>query len=268
MSASRSDSGHYYRRDGSPLYEVPTKTGGMRGINLAWDRGLNPVPSVTTVLSVAPKPQLEIWKQNQMMLAALTTNRLEGETDEAFCNRIRQEAFQQVEDAADIGTQVHDAIEKYYNGQPYPVELSLYVGGAMEEVRRLFPSVNDWVTEKHFAHPMGFGGRVDLHSPSTGHVVDFKGKDGDFSDGKKLAYDQHYQLAAYQVGLGLPLGRKCANVFFSRTHPGVAKNAVWDEQQIFDGWQFFMASLALWKLWKKYDPSFSIVAAEALSARR
>lgn len=257
MSAGLS-SGHYYTRKGNPLYEVPAKDGHMRPINLAWDKKLNPVPSVTTVLSVAPKPQLEIWKQNQMMLAALTTSRRENESDDDLCNRIRQEAFQQVSDAADIGTQVHDACEKYYSGGTVPAEFEKHVAGCAAEISKLFPDVNDWIVEKYFAHPLGFGGRVDLHSPSTGIVVDFKGKDGDFSDGKRLAYDQHYQLAAYQEGLLLPRAQ-CASVFFSRTHPGAARGVLWTKEQITEGWEFFQAALALWKLWKKYDPAFSQV---------
>ena len=255
MSSSRSESGHYYDREGKPLYEVQKKDGGMRGINLAWDRKLNPVPSVTTVLSVTPKPQLEIWKQNQMMLAALTTARKDGETDEEFCSRIREEAFQQVADAADKGTLIHDACEKYFKGEKVPDDLMVDVIGVTLEIDRLFPGVTDWVSEAYFAHPSGFGGRVDLHSPSTGFVVDFKGKDGDFSDDKRLAYDQHYQLAAYQQGLGLRRA-ECANIFFSRTHPGNAKGVKWTKEQIEEGWNFFQAALALWKLWKKYDPAF------------
>jgi hypothetical protein len=256
MSASRSDTGHYYRRDGSPCYEVANKTGGMRAINLAWDKTLNLVPSVTTVLSVTPKPQLEIWKQNQMMLAALTVTRKPNESDDEFCNRIRQDAFQQVTDAADVGTLVHDAIEQFYRGRDVPAEYWPHVAAISKEVLRLFPAVNDWVPERYFAHPLGFGGKVDLHSPSTGHVVDFKGKDGDFADKKRLAYDQHYQLAPYQQGLKLPQA-ECANIFFSRTHPGKVASFVWTKEQIAEGWEFFQASLVLWKLWKKYDPSFA-----------
>jgi hypothetical protein len=263
---SRSDGNHYYRRDGSPCYEVANKTGGTRGVNLAWDKPLGLVPSVTTVLSVTPKPQLEIWKQNQMMLAALTISRNEGETDDEFCNRIRHDAFEQVTDAADIGTKVHDAIEQYYLGKPVPEEFILHVTAATDEVARLFPGVTDWMPEKYFAHPLGFGGKVDLHSPSTGYVVDFKGKDGDFEDKKKLAYDQHYQLAPYQVGLGLTRA-ECANVFFSRTHPGKVASYKWKVEQIAEGWEFFKAALALWKLWKKYDPAFLPAAlAEHLDA--
>ena len=45
------------------------------------------------------------------------------------------------------------------------------------ELRRLFPDVDDWRAEDSFGHESGFGGKVDLHSPSTGIVVDYKGKD-------------------------------------------------------------------------------------------
>lgn len=249
------DSGHYYKRDGTPCYEVPKKGGGMRSINLAWDKPLQLVPSVTTVLQVAPKPQLAVWKENQMMMAALTTERREGEADPEFIARVRKEAFQQVDDACDIGTEVHDACEQYYRGLPVPPQWAAHVEGVAAEVARMFPHITDWVAEDSFAHPLGYGGRVDLFSPSTGTVVDFKGKDGDFTDGKKLNYDQHYQLAAYQEGLRLPRA-DCANVFFSRTHPGVAKGVVWTEAQISAGWEFFQRALALWICWKKYDPSF------------
>jgi hypothetical protein len=249
------DSGHYYRRDGTPCYEVPNKTGGMRGINLAWDKGLELVPSVTTILNIMTKPQLNIWRENQMMLEALTVPRIEGESDDAFCARIREGAFQQVDDAADMGTRVHDAIEAYYNWGSGDEELIPYVLGAVTEVKRLFPGVNDWIAERSFACSLGYGGKVDLHSPSTGIVVDFKGKDGDFSDGKKLAFDQYLQLAAYQFGLGFPFER-CANVFFSRTHPGVAKGHVWSVDKITEGWGIFYAALELWKKAKKYDSSF------------
>lgn len=249
------ESGHWYKRDGSPCYEIPKKTGGTRSVNLAWDKPLGLVPSVTTVLQIMPKPQLAIWKENQMMLAALTLPRIEGETDEDFCKRVRVDAFQQVKDACDIGTMVHDACEAYYKGEPVSLELLPYVEGVVSEVSRIFPEVTDWVSEKYFAHTVGFGGKCDLHSPSTGIVIDFKGKDGDFTDGKKLAYDQHFQLSAYQTGLELPPA-PCANIFFSRTHPGATTSVIWNEDQLMSGWDCFCHCLALWKCIKKYDPSF------------
>lgn len=110
--------------------------------------------------------------------------------------------------------------------------------------------------EASFASGMGYGGKVDLHSPSAGIVVDFKGKDGDFSDGKKLAYDQHWQLAAYHYGLRLP-SNVCANLFVSRTHPGKVASHVWSAADVAEGWEVFEASLRLWKAIKRYDPAIN-----------
>lgn len=264
---ARYDGGHFYRRDGTPCYEVPKRGGGMRGINLRWDRELCLVPSVTTVLQVAPKPQLARWKENQMMLAALTLGRLPDESDDAFLRRVREDAFKQVDDAADEGTRIHDACESHYKGRVVPAKYRAVVAAVAAEVATLFPDITDWVSEASFAHPDGFGGKVDLHSPSTGVVIDFKGKDGDFINPdaygkpKKLGWDQHYQLAAYQSGLELPRA-PCANVFFSRTHP-VAASYQWSVAEIEEGWAFFRCALDLWRRWRKYDPRFSKVDAAA-----
>jgi len=268
------ESGHWYTRDGAPCYEVPAKSkgpGGMRGVDLRWDRHLKLVPSVTTVLSVIAKPALTKWLVVQGILAAMTGTRLDGETDEAYIERTLSESRQQVVDAANEGTRIHDAIERHVVGKPYPERYTPHVNATLAEIARLFPDVTDWVSEKSFAHPLGFGGKTDLHSPSTGIVVDYKGRDGDFSDGKKLAWEQNVQLAAYQVGLclcGIKEYRRefgmvershhveCANIFVSRTHPGIVASHVWSADDIAYGWRKFEAALAYWKVEKQYDASF------------
>lgn len=248
------EGGHWYRRDGSPCYEVPTKAGGVRPVNLRWDRHLELVPSVTTVLQIIAKPQLVRWQVQQGILAALTLGREPGEPDDAYLARVMADSKQQVTDAADEGTRIHDACECHFKGRVVPRKYRAVVGKVCDEIARMFPGVDDWVSEASFAHPSGFGGKVDLHSPSTGIVVDFKGKDGDFSDGKRLAYDQHWQLAAYQVGLELPEA-ECANVFFSRTHVA-AKGHKWTVDDVREGRRVFGRALALWRELKRYDPRF------------
>lgn len=250
------DSGHYYLRDGSPCYEQPTKTGGMRGINLRWDRHLGLVPSVTTVLQVLAKPQLETWKVRQGILAALTLPRNEGECDDDYLARVLADSKEQAKAAAEEGTRIHDAIEQSFIGGKVPEQYVPHVNATRLLIAELFPGVSDWIAEDSFAHPSGYGGKVDLHSPSTGIVIDYKGKDGDFSDKKKLAYDQHYQLSAYQHGLGLA-PNVCANIFVSRTHPGCVAHHLWTSEELADGLGIFMDSLALWKRLKHYDSSFT-----------
>jgi hypothetical protein len=246
---------HWYARDGKPSYEIESKGGSLRAVTLRDARTLGLVPSVTTVLNVIDKPALTSWKVDQGILAALTLPKIEGEDDKAYLARIKSDSGQQVKDAADEGTRIHDAIEQAYKGRPVPDRYRPHVDAVQAELARLFPGVTDWVAEASFGSPFGYGGKVDLHSPSTGITVDHKGKDGDFTDGKKLAYDQNYQLAPYQVGLGFQHG-PAANIFVSRTHPGKVASHVWTTDDMAHGWQVFHAALQLWKAIKKFDPAF------------
>lgn len=249
---------HWYSRAGEPAYEQITKGGGLRATDLRDARKLGLVPSVTTVLGVVAKPQLEKWKRDQVLMAALTLPRQDGEAESDFLRRIETDSQAQARAAAEEGTRIHDAIEQYFKeGYPASGPYIQHVRATRAELARLFPDVSDWVAEASFASQMGYGGKVDLHSPATGIVVDFKGKDGDFTDGKKLAYDQHWQLAAYQVGLRLPVN-VCANLFVSRTHPGKVASHVWPTESVREGWEVFAASLALWKAIKRYNPEFGM----------
>lgn len=247
------DSSHWYLRTGEPFYSVRAKAGHDRPVTLADARKRDAVPSVTTILQIIDKPQLTEWRIKQGILAALTLPRLEGEPDDAYLSRVMTDSKQQVVDAADEGTRIHDALETAYKGGEVPEAYRRHVVPVMDAIGALYPDVNDWVSERSFAHALGFGGKVDLHSPSTGIVIDFKGKDGDFSDGKKLAYDQYLQLAAYQKGLDLP-NAECVNVFVSRTHPGCFSTHIWTADEIQYGWEIFKAALRLWRLVKKYSP--------------
>jgi hypothetical protein len=254
-------SDHWYSRAGQPAYEQITAKGGLRATDLRDARKLGLVPSVTTVLSVVAKPQLEKWKRDQVLMAALTLPRRDDESEADFLRRVAIDSEAQAKAAAEEGTRIHDAIEAYFKeGCPSSSPYIAHVRAVRAELSRLFPDVTDWAAEKSFACPEGYGGKVDLHSPSAGIVVDFKGKDGDFTDGKKLAYDQHWQLAAYQRGLCLPRS-VCANIFVSRTHPGKVASHVWSVEQVLEGWDVFAASLALWKALKRFDSRFPLAQA-------
>jgi hypothetical protein len=248
------ESGHWYLKDGKPFYSILSAKGEERPVTLREARKVNAVPSVTTVLQVIAKPQLEAWKVRQGILAALTLPRTEGEADDAYVARIERDSKEQAKTAAEEGSRIHDAIECSFTGRHVPDAYLPHVEATRTKLSELFPGIADWVAEHSFASA-GFGGKVDLHSPSTGIVVDYKGKDGDFSDGKKLAYDQHYQLAAYRGGLDLRhLSAPCANIFVSRTHPGAVAAHVWSSEEVAEGEEVFLCALRLWQAIKGYRP--------------
>jgi hypothetical protein len=247
VSAPRaSESNHWYTRDGVPQYTVEAKKGGQRATTLRDARTMNLVPSVTTVLNIAAKPALLAWMQQQVLYAALTLPRRPDEPEKEYIDRIINDSKEQGRSAADAGTDIHASIQGHYEDKP--------TGKHQESVSACVQSIKEhfgdavWISERSFAHEAGFGGKCDLFCAGTlNAVIDIKTKE--FSDPAKVdAYDEHLmQLAAYRVGLGIPQAR-CANVFVSRSVPGLVVVKEWQAEDLDRGWEMFMHLLSFWQL--------------------
>lgn len=245
--ARAAESLHWYGRDGSPQYTVKAKNGNDRATTLADARKMNLVPSVTTILNVAAKPGLERWKQEQLLLAALTLPRAPDESEKSFIDRVVVDSKEQGKRAAERGTRIHEAVESFYGGIML-AEMADYQVGVYNEIEKVY-GVTSFEPEKAFAHELGFGGKVDLHTKEykdCGLVLDIKSKE--FTDPAKVdAYDEHMmQLSAYRVGLGLP-NAVCANVFVSATQPGLVVIKEWSEEDSTRGWEMFQNLLRFWQ---------------------
>jgi hypothetical protein len=247
--ARAAESTHWYTRTGDPMYTVPSKKdGSQRPTTLRDARERNLVPSVTTILNIAAKPGLNVWLQEQAILAALTLPRYENEPESVWLKRVVQDSKSQAREAADLGTEIHTAVQGFYEGKRASA-FPIHVQTCTKAIEGHYGAKN-WVAERAFAHEMGFGGKVDLHS--EGIVIDIKTKD--FSDPSKVVpYDEHLmQLAAYRVGLGMPEAR-CANVFISRTNPDLAVVTEWAEEDLQRGWKMFTALLSFWQYKNQYE---------------
>jgi hypothetical protein len=215
MSDWASDAGHWYKRDGTPMYEIVGKNGKIRNTTLRDARQLNLVPSVTTIIKEAAAPGLERWKQQQLLMAALTLTRVEGWTEAEYLLKIQEDGRAEGRAAADKGQLIHGAIERVYRDGMIPPS-DPHFSWASRAVDVLLANCGSarWSAERSFAHPMGYGGRVDLHSDDW--VVDIKTKDG-VEDVK--IWDEHpMQLGAYRRGLGRPNAR-CGILFVDRLSP-------------------------------------------------
>lgn len=245
--AHASESGHWYDREGNPVYQVEAKKGGMRDTTLRDARVLKLYPSVTTIIKVAAAPGLERWKMNQAVMSALTHPGLQG-TD-ADIDLILRDAAEQGRKAAERGTNIHAAIQGHYEGESPSEEMMPFVQAAIKAVGN-----GVWDAEASFSHPLGYGGKVDLSTVSgVGRVIDFKTKE--FGPEDKMAGwpEQAMQLAAYRVGLGMPKAT-CANVFVSVTNPGLAVVHEWSEEELAKGWEKFQCLLSYWQIEKGYKP--------------
>lgn len=250
VSAYTSEAGHWYTRKGEPAYTIIGKNGKERNTTLRDARTMSLVPSVTTILNVMAKPGLEKWKMQQVLFAALTLPKRDEEDEDSYLERILEDSKEQGRAAADVGTQIHAAIQQHYEKQKV-AQYAEYIAGCEKELLAAFGD-QKWVCEESFAHELGFGGKCDMYAksiddPTVGIILDVKTKE--FTDPDNVGgYDEHMmQLAAYRVGLGIHNAR-CANVFVSRNVPGLVKIIEWPEDDIQRGWGMFSKLLEFWQL--------------------
>lgn len=259
---------HWYDLSGQPRHtQLSKSSGNERPTTIADARKQSLLPSVTSVIGIMDRWALNEWRVKQAIKTTLTyatANPRFSPSSEGSIAELHKLSEQQVKDAALEGSAIHDAIEMYFSGQAgaIPEDYRLHVGGVKERLDFLFPDVRDWVAERTFAcRDVGFAGKVDLHSPSTGIVVDYKSKEfapGE-QDTKRFDYGQNYQLGAYQRGLGFGVGSAVgASIFVSRNYPGAIAHILWDQDEMRYGWSVFEKALALWKVVKKFETRLDI----------
>ena len=250
-----SESGHWYDAAGRPAYEVAARNGSMRPTTLRDARKLNLAPSVSGIIKCAAADALANWKIDQAIMSALTLPRIDGEETEEFAKRIKRDSKEQARKAAELGSFIHGCIEKDLCGQPYDHTYSPHVDGALKSLAKWCGGLHDCGSEKSFCHPLGYGGKCDVHKP--GFLADFKSKDFT-EDNLPLAYDNHaMQLAAYREGFALFRAR-CAIVYVSTRVPGLTHLVEVGQDDLAQGWEMFKALLAYWQAKNRYSPQRSM----------
>jgi hypothetical protein len=240
VKENTSESGHWYLPDGSPAYRIVGKNGKERNSTVKDAREHGLLPSVTTIIGCASKPALDVWKQQQAILSALTLPRLEGESEEDWLSRVVADSKETAKQATERGTQIHGVIEAFYEGIYIP-ELPPYVRAVENAINEHFGS-QLWISEKSFAYG-GFGGKCDLVAKS-GFVVDFKTTEKDL-DKLDYFFDHQMQLSAYRQGFEMPKAR-CAIVYVNALQ-NKAKLVEIPEDDLRIGWECFTHLLAFYR---------------------
>ena len=158
----RGSGGHWYTATGEPRHTMPKANGdGERNTTLRDAKKYKLFPSVTGILGLFAKPGLDRWKQDQLLRIAYDNPVQNGESYERFADRCLLEHEKPVEEAADFGTRIHDAIEKYFEGFPVDDDLIEYVQPAFdwkqENQLRFIEREKMMVNLEH-----GFAGTVDI----------------------------------------------------------------------------------------------------------
>ena len=185
-----------------PCYELENKSqGGMRRTNASDAKKLGLMPSVTSIIRVLDKPAINIYRQKQLLKAALSISRIEEESDDDYLSRVVVEADKEKIVASNEGEEIHDFIADQLKGKEYP--------GHSENVDRAMASFSKWAEEVNFIpHDIetsfalpgyGFGGRGDCTGlvNGTDYLIDWKTQAT--KPGKPINFYEEtgLQLAAY-----------------------------------------------------------------------
>lgn len=249
-----SQSGHWYQADGTPAYEVQKAKGGMRPATLRDARKLGLLPSVTGVIREAAAPGLVNWQIEQAILSAATLPKMDDESVDQWCGRVRLDARVQGELARERGTAIHAAIEQMLESRPVDAEYAPYAIAVVEWIDKNYPG---WAiaAEKSFAHKEhGYGGKIDLVLTGCEDtvIIDFKTTDKDVDTVK--GYESHVmQLAACREGIDAT-DATVMNLFVSSVEPGKICAFEWTEDKVNQAWEMFKHLLGYWKWSRNYFP--------------
>ena len=258
LTAGRFRTGHWYTAGGRPVHRVPKADGsGDRPTTLADARVHGFYPSVTGILDVFDKPGLMNWKLDQVALAAARTPRQPEEGEKYWCGRVRDTAFEPVDQAADRGSAIHAALELAADGQPYDPALEPYIRQVLawkKEAGLIFIEREKVVVNK--VH--GFAGMCDVFFRWGANgigVLDYKTTKLAKGEEPNVYIEHAMQLAAYAATYwgeeNLPKVL-AANVFISSSEPDVYK--VKRQESLVPAWEAFKQAAALWRYYKGYDP--------------
>lgn len=246
-----SEAGRWYDWNGNSVNETVGKNGKVRPTTLRDARLNNYLPSTTTIIRSAASPGLDRWKQEQVLLAALTLTRGPDETDESFIERVLTDSRETGRAAADRGTELHGAIERWLlsGGTQTQGKWQPHVDATYKACMDVGIDLLKGEPERSFAHHLGYAGKIDWSSADA--VLDFKSKS--VIDKNVKGYDEHVmQLAAYDTGLGNP-GRRLLNVFVG-CDDCLVKIVEWDDEDSRRGLAMFFALLDFWQAKTGYTP--------------
>lgn len=252
------ESAHWYNPDASSAHRMVGKNGKERATTIRDAREKHLLPSVTTILSILAKPELEQWKMRQVALAALTHHPAADTVfDDTYLDTIINDAFEQVEDAADLGTGIHAALGDWLQHKEWNDKFTSYVSAVIKWVEAekvVFDGTELRLANREY----GFAGTTDapIRRGDQSGILDFKSRKTKPEYPCTPWAGQAAQIAAYYVAkFGLIQDNACGvNVFISTTEPGRVEACWYDAATLRCEWEFFQHCAALWRHVKQYDP--------------
>jgi hypothetical protein len=256
---------HWYNKDGKACHTQATKKGAKhptRPTNITDARELGLFPSITTIMGVIDNPALNRWKNSRVVEWCFKAPPGPEETLEQYTLAALEKAFNEVADAADLGTQTHANIEAYTKGEPMPHQghpFDLAWSGLLGFQKAGYTVKESEISVVCANH--GYAGTTDcaVTKGDKCGIVDFKTIRT--TPGKPLSYRFNHlpQIAAYHVGYWCNGGIITdngfgANVYISTTEPNRVEVVEYTAQEMRDAFEMFLSACNIWRYANKYDP--------------
>jgi hypothetical protein len=256
---------HWYDKTGKACHTQATKKGAKnptRPTNITDARELGLFPSITTIMGVVDNPALNRWKHSRIVEWCFNAPPGPEETLEQYTGSALEKAFNEVANAADLGTDTHANIEAYTRGEPMPYQghaFDLAWAGLLGFQKAGYTVDKSEVSVVCPQH--GYAGTTDcaVTKGSMCGIVDFKTIRT--TPGKPLSYRFNHlpQIAAYHVGYWCNGGVITdngfgANVYISTTEPNRVEVVEYTAQEMRDAFDMFLSAANIWRYANKYDP--------------
>lgn len=254
---------HWYTKTGRPSHTMPTKKGAKnptRPTDIRDAKAFGLLPSVTSIIKMAHNDALERWKLNELARVCWERPPFGEEALAEYASASIKSAQEGAGKAAELGTNIHAAIENHYKGTEVDPAFLCYVEPVAKVIDGLgFNTMSNevvTVSEKH-----GYAGTIDLacSNGSSCGVLDFKSTKTKAGEPIAPRISHSAQLAAYYVsywanGGDIKPNSFAYNIFISTTEVGRVDVVRYDSDQLQQDWEWFLACQILWRRSKGFDP--------------
>jgi len=249
------EGGHWYDIDGNPCHTQVCKSKSAknptRPTNITDARKLGLLPSVSAYTKMLAAPSLVDWQLKKVAEACFEAPAIANETQEGYVSAMVKKSKEFAKSKADLGTEIHAAIETVLGGGICDPYYDCSVVPTMAKLKELGLEIKG--SEKVVVNaPEGYAGTTDALFAHG--IVDFKSATN--LPGKNVYPGHAMQIAAYHMAHFdfIESDHYGFNFYISTTNPGEVQVVRYGPDDLRKYWQGFLHCAALYRLVNDFDP--------------